>query len=127
MSNKKKRKFGLQRLGNIPRSEFTDLEQLPNVGPATARYFKRVGVSRPVHLVGRDPYALYEELCRVAGVQYDPCLLDQFISAVRFMDGETAAPWWEYTTERKRTLALRRFSIKGAENNEVRIYADVRQ
>ncbi len=104
MSNNKTRELRLQQLSNIARSEFTNLEQLPNVGPATAGYFKRVGVSRPVHLVGRDPYALFEELCRVAGIQYDPCLLDQFMSAVRFMDGEIARPWWEYTTERKRTL-----------------------
>ena len=103
-SRKKTGKLRLRRLSNITRSEFTNLEQLPNVGPATAGYLKRIGVSRPAHLVGRDPYALFEELCRVAGMQYDPCLLDQFISAVRFMDGEIARPWWEYTTERKRTL-----------------------
>ncbi len=104
MANKKTSKSRLQQLSNTARSEFTNLEQLPNVGPTTARYFQRVGISRPMHLVGRDPYALYEELCRVAGVQYDPCVLDQFISAVRFMGGETARPWWEYTTERKRKL-----------------------
>lgn len=97
----------LGQLSDIARSEFTDLEQLPNVGPATAGYLNRVGVSCPMQLVGRDAFALFEELCRVTGVQYDPCLLDQFISAVRFMDGETAKPWWGYTAERKQTLALR--------------------
>ncbi len=107
MSKRKTGKLRLQQLSNIARSELTNLRQLPNVGPATAGYFKRVGVSCPVHLIGRDPYALFEELCQVASVQYDPCLLDQFISAVRFMDGEAAKPWWEYTAERKRTLARR--------------------
>ena len=76
MSNKKT--VRLAKLSKTARSDFTKLEQLPNVGPATAGYLKRVGVTRPMQLVGRDPFALYDELCRVVGVQYDPCLLDQF-------------------------------------------------
>ncbi len=112
-SNKKTGQLRLERLSNIARSEFTNLEQLPNVGPATAGYLKRIGVSRPAHLVGRDPYVMYEELCEVTGVQYDPCLLDQFISAVRFMHGETARPWWAYTTERK--LNARRIATQSTE------------
>ena len=34
----------------------------------------------------------------------DPCLLDTFIAATRFMAGEPPLPWWRYTKERKRTL-----------------------
>lgn len=91
----------------MERTGLEDLEELPNVGPATAGYLRRAGVNRPADLVGRDPYALYDELCRVAGRRYDPCLLDQFISTVRFMAGEDARPWWAYTAERKRELAAR--------------------
>jgi len=91
------------------------LEQLPNVGPAAAGYLKRIGVSCPEHLVDRDPYVLYEELCRVSGVQYDLCLLDQFISAVRFMHGETARPWWKYTSERKRKFDAQRIASQSTE------------
>jgi hypothetical protein len=89
------------------RSEFTKLEQLPNVGPAIAANFKLLGVARPQDLLGRDPYALYDELCRVTGQRHDPCLLDTFIAAVRFMGGAAAKPWWAYTAERKRTLKAR--------------------
>jgi hypothetical protein len=89
------------------RSQFTELEQLPNVGPAVAADFKLLGVARPQDLLGRDPYALYDELCRVTKQRHDPCLLDTFIAAVRFMGGEPAKPWWAYTPERQRELKAR--------------------
>jgi hypothetical protein len=86
------------------RSQLTDLEQLPNVGPAVAADLRLLGVARPDDLIGRDPYALYDELCRMTRQRHDPCLLDTFLAAVRFLGGEPARPWWAYTAERKRTL-----------------------
>jgi hypothetical protein len=32
-------------------------------------------------------------------------VLDTFMSAVRFMEGAPALPWWHYTPERKRAFA----------------------
>ena len=87
------------------RDRYTQLEQLPNVGPATARDLILIGVARPQALVGKDPYALYEKLCRVTGQRHDPCVIDTFISVVRFMEGAPAKPWWAYTAERKRATA----------------------
>ena len=84
------------------------LEHLPNVGPTVAGYLRRAGVNRPGDLVGRDPYAVFAEVCRVTGQRLDPCLLDTIIAAVRFMGGEEAKPWWAYTAERKRELDARR-------------------
>jgi len=89
------------------RSAFAELEQIPNVGPAVAADLRRLGVARPADLVGRDPYQLYDELCRVTKQRHDPCLLDTFIAAVRFVGGEQARPWWAYTAERKREMAAR--------------------
>lgn len=91
----------------IGRLRMTALEDLPNVGPAIAADFIRLGIRTPRELAGRDPYALYDELNRITGTRHDPCVLDTFISAVRFMDGAPARPWWKYTPERKRTLAKR--------------------
>lgn len=87
------------------RSAFTQLEQLPNVGKATAGDLRLLGITEPRQLVGRDPYALYDELCRVSGVRQDPCVMDVMIAVVRFMEGGPAAPWWHFTPERKRYLA----------------------
>jgi len=89
------------------RTRATALEDLPNVGTLIAGDLRRIGIRAPQALAGRDPYALYDTLNRVSGVRHDPCVLDTFIAAVRFMEGAPAMPWWHYTTERKATLAAR--------------------
>jgi hypothetical protein len=40
--------------------------------------------------------------------RHDPCLLDTFVAAVRFMGSEPARPWWAYTAECKRALKARK-------------------
>ena len=77
------------------------LEHLPNIGPAMVADFHALGITLPAQLVGGDPYALYQRLCELTGARHDPCVLDTFISAVRFMDGAPPHPWWHYTAERK--------------------------
>ena len=79
------------------------LDDLPNVGPSLAADLRRVGVNRPWDLKGRKPIALYRALCEVSGGRQDPCVLDVFTSAVRYVEGARARPWWRYTAERKRT------------------------
>lgn len=87
------------------RSNYVELTQLPNIGPATAADLRLLGLRSPVELRGRDPYAMYESLCRRTGQRHDPCVIDVFISAVRFMEGAPAKSWWHYTAERKARLA----------------------
>jgi len=89
----------------VNRADITDLEDIPNVGPALADKLRLIGISSPQDLLGKDPYMMYEELCSATGVRHDPCVIDVFIAAVRFMAGESSKPWWKYTPERKRTLA----------------------
>src|ERR1035438_9429030 len=87
--------------------EIARLEDIPNVGPAIAADLRQLGITTPAELPGRDPYAMYDELCRITGQRHDPCLLDTFIAAVRFMEGAPKKPWWKYTAERKREMAAR--------------------
>ena len=82
------------------------LEDLPNVGRAIATDLRAVGIRVPRDLKGRDPYALYDALNRATGTRHDPCVLDTFIAAVRYVEGAPARPWWKYTAQRKRTLAV---------------------
>lgn len=82
-------------------SEAVKLQHIPNIGPAMVEDFKVLGIAGPAQLAGADPFALYQRLCRITGTRHDPCVLDTFISAVRFMQGEPARPWWHYTAERK--------------------------
>ena len=84
------------------------LEDIPNVGPAVAADLRQLGIATPGDLPGRDPYALYADLCRITGQRHDPCLLDTFIAAVHYMEGAPKRPWWKYTAERKREMAARR-------------------
>jgi hypothetical protein len=90
----------------VSRVEITDLQQILNVGSAIAADLRLIGVSAPEDLLGKDPYAMYDELCDTTGVRHDPCVIDVFIAAVRFTAGEPAKPWWKYTSERKRRLAV---------------------
>ena len=89
------------------RREIASLEDIPNIGPAIAADLRQFGITTPAELPGRDPYAMYDELCRITGQRHDPCLLDTFIAAVRFMEGSPKKPWWKYTAERKREMAAR--------------------
>ena len=82
----------------------TELEAIPNIGASVAQDLRLIGIQRPAQLIGRDPHTLYETLCARTRSRQDPCVLDTFISAVRFMEGAPARPWWHYTPERKRTL-----------------------
>jgi hypothetical protein len=89
----------------VARTHLLKLTDLPNVGPAVAADLRQLGILTPAQLAGRDPYALYDELCAVTGVRHDPCMIDVLIAAVRFVDGEEARPWWHYTPERRARLA----------------------
>jgi hypothetical protein len=85
-------------------STLTQLEHLPNIGPSIAADLRLLGITRPTQLRRRNPYALYDRLCRLTKTRHDPCLLDTFIAATRFMNGDPPHPWWHYTKERKATL-----------------------
>ena len=85
----------------MERADMSRLEDLPNIGPAIAGKLRRIDIYEPRDLVGRDPYAMFDELSARTGTSYDPCLLDVFIAVTRFMSGEPAMPWWTYTSERK--------------------------
>jgi len=82
-----------------------ELEDLPNIGPKMAADFRLLGITKPAQLKGKDPYRLYDALCRATGMRQDPCVLDVFIAATRFMGGDPARPWWHYTAERKAARA----------------------
>ncbi len=89
----------------VRRGAVTRLTDLPNVGPAFARDLQLLGIDAPGQLAGRDPVQLYQALCTRTRTRQDPCVLDTFISIVRFADGGPARPWWDFTAERKRKYA----------------------
>ncbi|MDQ6808668.1 MAG: helix-hairpin-helix domain-containing protein [Verrucomicrobiota bacterium] len=78
------------------------MEAIPNIGRSIANDLRLIGITEPRQLVGRDPRSLYLKLCKKTGVRQDPCVLDTFVSAVRFMEGAPALPWWYYSAKRKK-------------------------
>lgn len=93
----------------------TALEQIPNIGAALAADLRSIGITRPGDLVGRDPLALYQALCRCSGQRQDPCVLDTFMAATDFMAGAEPRPWWRYTPRRKALYGALRLAAAGTE------------
>ena len=89
----------------VDRTRLSVLTDLPNIGQAIAKDFQVLGIERPSQLTGLCPFALYRMLCEKTGVRHDPCMIDVFISVTRFLAGEEARPWWDYTAERKQRVA----------------------
>lgn len=82
-------------------AECNRLEQLPNIGAALAADLRLIGIREPRDLHGRDAFVLYQKLCAATGQRQDPCVLDTFMAVCDFMRGAPAAPWWNYTAQRK--------------------------
>jgi hypothetical protein len=88
----------------VNRTQLIKLTDLPNIGPASAKDLLLLGVQTPEQLIGMSPLQMYQDLCSLTGQRHDPCVLDVFISVVRFMQGETAQAWWCYSAERKKNF-----------------------
>lgn len=91
---------------NPDRRTVSRLDALPNVGPAVAGDLRLLGIGHPQDLIGMDPFQMYDDLCARTGVRQDPCVLDVFMSVVHFMEGGEALPWWSFTAERKKLVAM---------------------
>ncbi|HAU68495.1 MAG TPA: mitomycin resistance protein [Gammaproteobacteria bacterium] len=89
----------------VSRSNLNKLTDLPNVGKAGGQDLILLGIDHPQDLIGRCPYDMHATLCAKTKVKHDPCVIDVFISVVRFMEGDDPKPWWAYTSERKDYLA----------------------
>lgn len=85
----------------VRRDALHQLTDLPNIGPSMADSLRLLDMHTPEDLCGRDPIALYLELCRRTASRQAPCVLDTLIAVTRFMAGDDPAPWWHYTAERK--------------------------
>ncbi len=88
------------------RNEIKNFKDIPNVGNAIENDFIILGIKEPIELVGKDPYQMYSDLCNVTCNRHDPCVIDVFISAVRYMEGGPAKKWWEFTNERKKKMGV---------------------
>jgi hypothetical protein len=56
------------------------LEEIPNIGPAIAADLRRLGITSLSELLGRDPYAMYDDLRRLSGQRHDAVAVQEFLS-----------------------------------------------
>jgi len=90
----------------MSRNAINKFQDIPNVGKAIEKKFILLGLKEPKELIGKDPYQMYSDLCDVTSRRHDPCVIDVFISAVRYMEGGPPKKWWAFTNERKKKMGL---------------------
>jgi hypothetical protein len=92
----------------MPKKTFKNIKRLidlPNVGKAVESDLNLLCIHAPEDLKGKNAFTLYDKLCRLMGKRQDPCVIDVFISAISFVNGGRALPWWHFTEERKTILS----------------------
>ncbi len=78
----------------------SELLQIPSVGPASARDFARIGITKIEQLKGQNPEELYERLNAALGKKQDRCVLYMYRCAVYYANTEIRDPeklkWWNW-------------------------------
>ncbi len=79
-----------------------DLRQIPGVGPSIAQDLIHIGIYSVQDLIGKDPYALFDQSNQYAGCIQDRCLLYVFREAVYYaetppqMRTTEKLKWWNW-------------------------------
>lgn len=86
-----------------PLSKFSALKELrkiPGVGKSIAEDLWSLDIRSVADLQGRDPEALYHQLCALQGAQIDRCMLYVFRCAVYYASNTRHDPellkWWNW-------------------------------
>ncbi|MGB7758875.1 MAG: helix-hairpin-helix domain-containing protein [Bryobacteraceae bacterium] len=90
---------GERRRNAAPKAVIANLSRIPGVGPSIAADLYSLGFRDVAELRGRNPEALYAEICRQEGYQ-DRCLLYVFRCAVYYASTTAPEPamlkWWNW-------------------------------
>ncbi len=101
----------LENLQAMPKAESAALAKvltdIPNIGVSIAQDLRSLGINTPQDVACMDPFAAFDALRTSMGHRHDPCVLDTFMAAKRFMNGGPKQPWWDFTAERKGPLSGR--------------------
>src|SRR5690242_13570220 len=83
-----------------PKNVINDLRRIPGVGESIASDLYLLGINTVGELRGRNPEALYGELCEQFGQRVDRCVLYVFRTAVYFASETRHDPemlkWWNW-------------------------------
>lgn len=77
-----------------------ELRRIPGVGASIAQDLRSLGIERIGDLRGKDPQALYDRLCALAGGHVDRCMLYVLRCAVYYASDFPHDPellrWWSW-------------------------------
>lgn len=77
-----------------------EFRRIPGVGKAVALDLWNLGLRSVADLQGRNPETLYNQLCDLAGMHVDRCMLYTLRCAVYYASNETHDPallkWWNW-------------------------------
>ena len=77
-----------------------ELRQIPGVGVSIAKDFEDQGIRKISDLAGKNPHDLYEELCKLRGVNIYRCMLYVMRCVVYFASNTRHSPeklkWWNW-------------------------------
>lgn len=88
------------------RQTWLAFQELPNIGPAMATDFVRLGLRSLDDLERSDAQELYDRIGRMDGTRHDPCVLDTYAAAIHNLRTGEEQPWWEFSRRRKATVVL---------------------
>ncbi len=78
----------------------SELQTLPNVGPATERDLRSLGITKISQLQGKNPDKMYAKLEALAGAHVDRCMLYVLRSLVYMAETGDRNPkkvsWWHF-------------------------------
>lgn len=82
------------------------LIDLVSVGPATVDDLSLLGIEAVDQLIGKDPFELYERLCKKTGKRHCICVADVFAAAIAQAE-DPALPFeqcqWSYYSQRRKS------------------------
>ncbi len=101
--------MGQMKRRNPPAAVLADLQRIPGIGPSLARDLYGLGIREVAELRGRNPEALYEELCEKTGQRQDRCVLYTFRCAVYYASESSHDPallqWWNWKDQPRAAAA----------------------
>lgn len=80
------------------------LEDLKNVGPATLKDLKILGLFTVEELALQDPTDLFQRLEKITQSYQDPCVWDVFAAIIHEAKTGEGKVWWHWTKKRKELI-----------------------
>jgi hypothetical protein len=101
------------------RAVLKEFQRIPGVGKSIAEDLWSLELRSVAELKGRDPQAMYDRLCEMAGTHIDRCMLYVLRCAVYYASHERHDPerlkWWNWKDDAEAVKAAARLRRKSGD------------